>query len=105
MREWSLSSQVAEAVLGSKGPWPPGLVDSFQSYQTSLSEVLVAGVGHGQGAVPLPSGWLLHSLSSSPSAPHHSPGRKSGQESSLLSPASKLRPREGLPAPSGHTAN
>lgn len=66
MREWTLSSQVAEAVLGSKGPWPPGLVDSFQSCRTSLSEVLVAGVGHGQGVVPPPSRWLLHSLSRFP---------------------------------------
>lgn len=34
----SVSSQVAEAVLGSKGPWPPGLVDYFQSYQISLGK-------------------------------------------------------------------
>lgn len=66
----SVSSQVAEAVLGSKGPWPPGLVDYFQSYQISLGKCSCrsgAWPGCGPLSPPPPTPhWLLHSLSSSP---------------------------------------
>ena len=95
----SAPSQVAELSRpGSKGPRLPGGATSVAIRQTSPAEVLMAGGGQGVVAP-----FCSHAIVSAvfPSTPHHSPGRKAGQESLSLFLCKQMEAQRGSPSSVG----